>query len=113
MICSKLKSFVVDQFHHTCHIGTIGCYCYEKFTLYSCIRVNRFFCRNFVPILWRNPFKFVKNDEQLIKIFNTLIHCLDQPDKEHLINKELIGIIELPTPNAYFKYHTFIREFEL
>src|ERR1044071_9133798 len=62
-------------------------------TLYSCVQVNRAFCKLFVPILWRNPFKFVK--------------------KDHLINSELIGIRDLPTSRAYFKYHTFIKEFEL
>ena len=82
-------------------------------TLYSCIQVNRAFCRTLVPILWRNPFKFVKDDDRLIKIFNTLIHCLDPTNKSYLVFRELIKIKDLPTPKAYFKYHTFIKEFEL
>ncbi|CAG8517459.1 15981_t:CDS:2 [Funneliformis mosseae] len=72
-------------------------------TLYSCINVNRSFCRIFIPILWSNPFKFIKTDQKLIQIFNTLIHCLDPS----------IKIKEIPTSKAYFDYHTLIKEFEL
>ncbi|CAB4491514.1 hypothetical protein RhiirA5_495579 [Rhizophagus irregularis] len=79
-------------------------------TLYSCILVNRSFCRVFIPVLWRNPFKFIKDDNKLIKLINTLIHCLNQTIKNDLINKDSIKLEGLPT---YFKYHTLIKEFDL
>ncbi|RIA82453.1 hypothetical protein C1645_835331 [Glomus cerebriforme] len=82
-------------------------------TLYSCIRVNRAFCRIFIPILWRNPFKFVKDDDKLIKIFNTLTQCLDASNNSYLVLNESIKIKDLPTSKAYFQYHNFIKEFEL
>ncbi len=81
--------------------------------LFSCIRVNRFFCRIFIPILWRNPFRFIKHNEPLIQIFNTLIHCLHPFDRNWLKYERSIQIEELPTPKVYFKYHTYIKEFEL
>src|SRR5579871_700063 len=84
-------------------------------TLYSCILVNRSFCRIFIPILWKNPFKFVdaEKPQKLVEIFNTLIHCLDKSIKEYLINEKSIKIEDLPsTPKAYFEYHTLIKEFE-
>ncbi|RGB36919.1 hypothetical protein C1646_813695 [Rhizophagus diaphanus] len=83
-------------------------------TLYSCILVNRRFCRIFIPILWNNPFKFIKRQEKLLEFFNTIIHCLEINDKQLLIKEKLIKIQDLPTTTkAYFEYNKFIKEFEL
>ncbi|PKC62267.1 hypothetical protein RhiirA1_465389 [Rhizophagus irregularis] len=83
-------------------------------TLYSCILVNRRFCRIFIPILWKNPFKFIKSQEKLLEFFNTIIHCLEINDKQLLIKEKLIKIQDLPTTTkAYFEYNKFIKEFEL
>ncbi len=104
---------ILGQNYRECHEIITNSLKDEIIILYSCIQVNRAFCRTFVPILWRNPFKFVKDDDRLIKIFNTLIHCLDPTNKSYSVFRELIKIKDLPTPKAYFKYHTFIKEFEL
>src|SRR4051794_7267607 len=104
---------ILDSSYRECHEIIMSVLKDDLNTLYSCIRVNRSFCRIFIPILWKNPFKFVKDDDKLIKIFNTLIHCLDPTNKSYLTFKGSIEIKDLPTPKAYFNYHTLIREFEL
>src|SRR6266540_7215764 len=82
-------------------------------TLYSCIRVNRSFCRIFIPILWRNPFKFIKDEKKLIPILHTLIHCLAASDITYYTRQQRIPINNLPTQKTFFKYNTLMREFEL
>ncbi|GBB83352.1 hypothetical protein RclHR1_10080005 [Rhizophagus clarus] len=105
---------ILDQSYAECHDIIMNNLQNDVNTLYSCILVNRRFCRIFIPILWKNPFKFVKKEKKLIEIFNTLIHCLELTDKQQLITERLINIVELPTTlKAYFKYHSFIKEFEL
>ncbi|GES97898.1 hypothetical protein GLOIN_2v1883823 [Rhizophagus clarus] len=105
---------ILDQSYAECHDIIMNHLQDDVNTLYSCILVNRRFCRIFIPILWKNPFKFVKKEKNLIEIFNTLIHCLELNDKHRLITERLINIRDLPTTSkAYFKYHSFIKEFEL
>src|SRR6185437_3904677 len=107
---------ILDQNYAECHDIITNYLENDLNTLCSCIQVNRSFCRIFVPILWKNPFKFVNHnkDDKLIQIINTLIHCLDPSDKRRLINEELLRIEDLPaTSKTYFKYHTLIKEFEL
>src|SRR6266536_546836 len=60
-----------------------------KFTLYSCILVNRLWCEVSVRILWRNVCNYNK------RTYNTLISCLSNESKE-IISKNGI-IISTPT----------------
>ncbi|CAG8497981.1 15799_t:CDS:2 [Funneliformis mosseae] len=104
---------ILDPCYQECHDLIISYLKDDMETLYSCIRVNRTFCRIFIPILWKNPFKLIKkDDDRLIQVFNTLIQCLDPSDKKWLSRKS-IEIEKLSTPRAYFNYQTFIKEFEL
>jgi hypothetical protein len=105
---------ILDQSYAECH-DIITYYLQDDLnTLYSCILVNRRFCRIFIPILWKNPFKFITKENKLLEIFNTIIHCFELRDKQRLIHERLIKIKDLPTTSkAYFKYHNFIKEFEL
>ncbi|GBB98508.1 hypothetical protein RclHR1_03250002 [Rhizophagus clarus] len=104
---------ILDPAYSECHEIIMNPLKDDLITLYSCILVNRSFCRVFIPILWRNPFKFVKDNKGLTSIINTLIHCLNPSIKNDLVDKELILLEELPTSQTYFKYHTLIKEFEL
>ncbi|RIA84581.1 hypothetical protein C1645_832077 [Glomus cerebriforme] len=75
-------------------------------TLYSCILVNRLWCRLAIPLLWEDPFskKFPKNCN-FVEIF---LHFLNDDDKtklnEHEINYNLIS-----SKNVLFNYPTFIK----
>jgi hypothetical protein len=105
---------ILDPAYSECYEIIMNLLKDDIITLYSCILVNRSFCRIFIPVLWRNPFKFVKEDNKLIKIINTLIHCLNPSIKNDLVNKDLMILEDIPiTSQIYFKYHTLIKEFEL
>src|SRR5437762_279984 len=72
----------------------------DKSSLYSCILVNRFWCRIAVPILWKTPFDFKKEtylkwqpSPSHYKLFNTAIHLLPASSKQLLSDNN----IELPS----------------
>jgi hypothetical protein len=52
----------------------------DKKTLYSCIFVNRYWCRLFIPIIWIDP--FYQSDSLEI---NPLLACLNENEISSLI----------------------------
>jgi hypothetical protein len=74
----------------------------DKFTLNSCILVNRFWCEVSVRIFWRNVWNYS------ISNFKTLIACLPNESKE-VLNKYKI-IIKIPASNSpTFNYASFCK----
>src|SRR6266536_2787923 len=74
----------------------------DKFTLYSCILVNRFWCEVSVRIFWRN----VQNYN--ISNFSTLVACLPNESKEILYENGII--ISTPTSKSpTFNYASFCK----
>src|SRR6266496_6007720 len=70
---------------------------YDKITLYSCLLVNRLWCKISVRILWRD-----------IRNYNTLIACLPNESKEILFkNKIIISTSTLKPP--IFNYPSFCK----
>ncbi|CAG8669711.1 7681_t:CDS:1 [Funneliformis caledonium] len=65
----------------------------DKITLYSCMYANRTFCKNVVPILWRNPWinSSIRYDDTIFwkVIGKTIIKCLPNDSKEFLFKKGL------------------------
>ncbi|RIA92652.1 hypothetical protein C1645_820387 [Glomus cerebriforme] len=79
-------------------------------TLFKCILVNRLWCHIAIPLLWRNPFeylKFQKHDHgwQLIR---TYLCCL--PDNEKKIVNEWILQSDIQTP--LFDYPRYLKCFD-
>jgi hypothetical protein len=78
----------------------------DKFTLHSCLLVNRFWCRLSIRILWRNIWNFKSQLRVASSILSTLIACLPNESKE-LLHKNNI-FISPPTPNPpLFNYAEF------
>ncbi|PKC07061.1 hypothetical protein RhiirA5_418737 [Rhizophagus irregularis] len=74
----------------------------DKFTLHSCMLVNRYWCGVSVRIFWRNGQNY--NTSNL----NTLIACLPITSKEILYNNEIIiSTSTLKTP--IFNYASFCK----
>jgi hypothetical protein len=73
----------------------------DKFTLHSCILVNRLWCEISVRILWRN----IQNYRE--STFSTLIACLPRESKEILQKNGIISttIFKFPT----FNYASFCK----
>ncbi|PKK63852.1 hypothetical protein RhiirC2_788312 [Rhizophagus irregularis] len=77
---------------------------YDYSTLYSCILVNRLWCRLAIPLLWEDPFSVPTQNYQVIEI---LLVNLNEKDKAHLIEH---GIIKnLFYSNTLFNYPNFIK----
>src|SRR6266496_3552802 len=67
----------------------------DKATLYSCLLVNRLWCKISVRIFWRS-----------IRNHNTLIACLPKYSKEILYKNKIITSIPKP---PMFNYATFCK----
>ncbi|CAB5182279.1 unnamed protein product [Rhizophagus irregularis] len=77
---------------------------YDYSTLYSCILVNRLWCRLAIPLLWEDPFSVPTQNYQVIEI---LLVNLNEKDKAHLIEHGIIKI--LFSSNTLFNYPNFIK----
>src|SRR5438552_2802627 len=73
----------------------------DKFTLYSCLLVNRLWCKISVRILWRN-----------IRDYNTLIACLPNESKEILYKNKIIFSTSTSKP-PIFNYASFCKSISL
>src|ERR1044072_8083452 len=77
-------------------------------TLFSCLMVNRIWCKTVVPVLWRNPWRYSINYRNRSYLFIIFIFYLPDNIKEFLTSKE----IQLP-PISYqsllFDYLSFCR----
>ncbi|KAF0441121.1 RNA-binding protein vip1 [Gigaspora margarita] len=70
--------------------------------LFSCCLVNRLWCLNTVPVLWRNPSQS-KASESFIR---TCLSTLSPEEKEPLIS---IGITLSDLPKPLFEYGAFLK----
>ncbi|EXX71374.1 uncharacterized protein OCT59_001574 [Rhizophagus irregularis] len=81
-------------------------------TLYSCVVLNQDYCQVVVRILWRNPFKYIKQDEtKKALIFRTYFSCLDDQEKEQITAFFHNSVIDFPKP--FINYPSFLQEFEI
>ncbi|PKC08321.1 hypothetical protein RhiirA5_417055 [Rhizophagus irregularis] len=66
----------------------------DRRSLYSCLLVNRLWCKTVVPILWKDPWKFLNNlkDFNRDKLFlNTILLHLSEESKNYLRNQDSIN----------------------
>src|SRR6266496_6816807 len=74
----------------------------DKFTLYSCMLVNRLWCEVSVRIYWRNVWDYHTSN------FSTLIACLPNESKEILYKNGIV--ISTPTSKPpMFNYAAFCK----
>ncbi|CAB5182244.1 uncharacterized protein OCT59_000346 [Rhizophagus irregularis] len=74
-------------------------------SLYSCILVNRLWCRIAIPLLWEDPFSVPTQKFDFIKI---LLRSLNDEDKTRLIVKYGFNNNEF-SPKTLFNYPGFIK----
>jgi hypothetical protein len=74
----------------------------DKPNLYSCILVNRFWCRVSVRIFWRNAYNYSTSN------FSTLISCLPKESKE-ILNENGITILTSTSKTPTFNYASFCK----
>ncbi|EXX67504.1 uncharacterized protein OCT59_001419 [Rhizophagus irregularis] len=84
----------------------------DKFTLHSCLLVNRLWCEISVRILWRNPFDFKFDRKRSFKIYSsilsTLIACLPDESKNFLYNNGIFILTPTSKP-LLFNYASFFK----
>src|ERR1043166_741462 len=82
---------------------------YDKNTLHSCLLVNKLWCENIIPILWKNPWKYLKEKGWGSMLSVILSHL---PDKlKDRLKKKGIHIIHRKKP--LFDYISFCRHLSL
>ncbi|RGB30571.1 hypothetical protein C1646_765181 [Rhizophagus diaphanus] len=74
-------------------------------TLYSCLLVNRFWCRLAIPLLWENPFFNPNRNYRYVEIY---LSYLSESSKEKF-NEHGIIINNLLPSNTLFNYPSFIK----
>ncbi|RIA91676.1 hypothetical protein C1645_821686 [Glomus cerebriforme] len=107
MVCSKLFSGDLPEITNE----IIQYFRGDFSTLYSCILVNRLWCRLAIPLLWENPFSnHYKNYQNLQKFHyvEIYLHYLNDYDKAKFNNHE-IKINYFHTSNTLFNYPSFIK----
>ena len=53
----------------------------DKNPLFSCLTVNKTWCETIIPILWRNPWKYLKGKKLLL---NVIISHLSDESRDNL-----------------------------
>jgi hypothetical protein len=81
----------------------------DKRTLFSCLLVNKVWCETIIPILWRNPWKSLKNENETL-LLNVIISHLSN------VSRNKIGKHSFLT-NSYqkplFDYISYCRHLNL
>lgn len=81
---------------------------FDRRSLYSCLFVNRFWCRKVIPIIWRRPMPYNPTRMNIINI-EVFIPFFSEEEKSYLIN-EGIDISQLSDrPFPLFNYAQYIH----
>ncbi|PKK73216.1 hypothetical protein RhiirC2_776308 [Rhizophagus irregularis] len=101
MACSKIFSGDLPELTNE----IIKCLRKDFSTLYSCILVNRLWCRLAIPLLWEDPFCIPTQNYRCIKIY---LSYLNENDKEKFDEYGIINNL-LPSNTLLFNYPSFIK----
>jgi hypothetical protein len=80
----------------------------DKKSLYSCLLVNETWCNTIVPILWKNPWKYLKQKTKPL-LLNVIISHLSNKIKENI----KIQDIRISQEKPLFNYISFCRYLDL
>ncbi|CAG8845005.1 28193_t:CDS:1, partial [Racocetra persica] len=84
---------------------------HDKHSLYSCLLVNRYWCRRVIPWLWGHPLKILSALESanIAPLIRTYISCLSEKERSFLIEHG----INLPNyPQPFFHYASFLKDLD-
>ncbi|CAG8566752.1 33472_t:CDS:2 [Racocetra persica] len=79
--------------------------------LYSCLFVNKYWCKNAIPILWGRPFRNLSPEHQskLLAIYLARITPEEKASLKRIFKKIKIKI-QLPKHHLTYKYESFLQE---
>ncbi|RIA89347.1 hypothetical protein C1645_824974 [Glomus cerebriforme] len=86
----------------------------DKNFLFSCLLVNKFWCKFIVPILWGNPLKYInsKREDKLNIIYNIIILHLSEESRNFLKSKN-INNIPMEQQKLSFNYVSFCKYIDI
>src|SRR6266542_2428394 len=83
---------------------------YVDSNLFSCLLVNRDWCRNVVPFIWRDPFRYVKlYHETHSKFLNNYFKSLNREERNWLIQEGIQFSIFTKEQPLIFDYASFLE----
>src|SRR5437016_4280899 len=82
----------------------------DKKTLFSCLTVNKTWCETIVPIIWRDPWKYLKGKKLLL--FNIIISHLSDESKNNLKTKGVNSLTKF-YQRPLFNYISFCKHLNL
>ncbi|PKY18148.1 hypothetical protein RhiirB3_430896 [Rhizophagus irregularis] len=100
MSCSKIFSGDLPELTH----DIIKYFKNDFSTLYSCILVNRLWCRLAIPLLWENPFSIPTENYNFIEIYLLNLNG----ELKTILNEYRIEENLIPS-NTLFNYPSFIK----
>src|SRR5437764_14410050 len=84
---------------------------HDQSTLYSCLFVNRTWCRKIVPILWAKPRPLVYKERSSKSLIETYVSCFDDDEKAILFSEEELPHMEhLELKGPVFEYSVYLKE---
>ncbi|RIA86744.1 hypothetical protein C1645_828810 [Glomus cerebriforme] len=85
----------------------------DKETLHSCLLVNKTWCELIIPILWRNPWKYLEMENEKF-LLNVIISHLSDESKNNLKSQCTANILKNPyQKRPLFNYISFCRHLNL
>src|SRR5271155_2945589 len=79
----------------------------NKLTLYSYLTVNKTWCETIIPILWRDPWKYLKNEKKHLLLSVIISHLSDES------RNNLSFHLKFLTKKPLFNYITFCKHLNL
>src|SRR6266496_3091722 len=84
----------------------------DKQSLHSCIFVNKTWCEIIVPILWKNPWKYLA-ERKVDILFNIIISHLSDESVNNLKSQEIYLLTDSYQKRPSFNYISFCRNLDL
>jgi hypothetical protein len=81
----------------------------DKETLISSLKVNKTWCETIIPILWKNPWKYLEGNELLL---NVIISHLSDESRNNLSTQK-INFLTNTYQKPFFNYISFCRHLNL
>ncbi|CAG8445366.1 846_t:CDS:1 [Cetraspora pellucida] len=93
-----------------CLVEILGHLKYDTSSLYSCILVNRLWCKLSIPLLWCSPFEFTRYNNKSDLIIETYVSCFSDDEKKQFYdNIFLIPDFQKPA----FNYPIYLHNLDI
>ncbi|RIB04196.1 hypothetical protein C2G38_2223020 [Gigaspora rosea] len=85
---------------------------YDITSLYSCILVNRLWCKFSIPLLWCSPFEFTRHNNKSELIIQTYVSCFSEEEKNQFYDKVFL-IPDFQELAPTFNYPSYLHNLDI